>query len=45
MRRTCAPLATGSMVETKMHGTVFTKIDCSTQWECAKPAILVTITK
>ena len=45
MLRTCVHPATGSMVETKMPGTAFIKIDCSTPWECARPAILVIITK
>jgi hypothetical protein len=45
MQKTCVHRAIENMVETKMHGTVCTKIDFFTLWECVKHAILVITTK
>ncbi len=41
--RICALVATESMEEASMLGTVFTRKDFSIQWGCAKPAISQTI--
>lgn len=39
INRICALAVIGSMAETRMHGTVYTKIDYSTLWACVRLVI------
>ena len=45
MLKECVLLATERVEEMFKHGTASTQTDSTTQWECAKPATLLTTTK